>query len=182
MNHRSKTCRVCKHKFTTNMTTQVVCSPECALKQARIKREKDFDRETRQRKQKLKTRSDYLREAQKAFNYYIRLRDQEQGCISCGTKLAGRQYHAGHYRSVGSCPELRFYSLNCFKQCSACNNFLSGNLIKYRKALIKKLGQDKVLWIEGHHPKQRYDRDHLVRIKTIFNRKAKLLLKIRGTH
>jgi hypothetical protein len=30
---------------------------------------------------------------------------------------------------------------NCHKQCSACNNHLSGNLTAYRPALIAKIGQ-----------------------------------------
>jgi hypothetical protein len=107
-------------------------------------------KELREAKQRNKPRSQELKEAQVEFNKYIRLRDEHLPCISCGRFHSG-QYHAGHYRSVGSAPELRFNELNIHKQCSACNNYLSGNIINYRRNLIAKIGMDKVDWLEGKH-------------------------------
>ncbi len=72
-------------------------------------------------------------------------------CVSCG-KNNEKQFHAGHYRSVGSCPELRFEELNVWRQCATCNTYLHGNLIEYRKELIKRIGVDKVECLEGAQP------------------------------
>jgi hypothetical protein len=58
---------------------------------------------------------------------------------------------AGHYRSVGSAPELRFEPLNVHLQCAPCNLYLSGNLTAYRINLIEKIGLEKVEWLEGKH-------------------------------
>ena len=125
-------------------------SYECAVELAKQDREKRLakeqkkqrsaqrkrDKETRDR---LKSRSDHLREAQTVFNKFIRLRDEKAPCISCGRHHKG-QYHAGHYRSTGACPELRFEELNVHKQCAPCNDHLSWNIVNYRINLIKKIG------------------------------------------
>jgi hypothetical protein len=63
------------------------------------------------------------------------------GCISCG-KYSTLQ--AGHYYSGGHYPELRFNEQNVNGQCTRCNLKLSGNLIEYRKGLVKKIGIDEV--------------------------------------
>ncbi|MEF3019469.1 recombination protein NinG, partial [Pseudomonas aeruginosa] len=79
-------------------------------KHAKRARKAIADRERREikvRKARLKSRADHLREAQQAFNEFIRLRDAYQPCISCGRHHDG-QYHAGHYRTVAASPELRF--------------------------------------------------------------------------
>jgi hypothetical protein len=59
--------------------------------------------------------------------------------------------HAGHYLPKGSNGNLRWNEDNCHKQCATCNNHLSGNLLQYRKTLVKKIGIDKVEWLEGPH-------------------------------
>ena len=90
---------------------QSVCSPECALslaKSARAKAEKV--RQVKERKadaakrERMKTKGQWVNEAQAAFNAYIRLRDQGKPCICCGRPTAGdpNSVDAGHYRSTGS--------------------------------------------------------------------------------
>lgn len=86
---------------------------------------------------KLKTLPKLLAKAQKVFNAWIRKRDADRGCISCG----GPVDHAGHYYSQGHHSALRFNEINCNGQCLRCNNFLHGNLIHYRMGLLKKYGQ-----------------------------------------
>lgn len=152
-------CKVCGQPFVkTFSSTQKVCSPECAIKLARDNAQKAQERaeKKKQREQaKLKSRSEWLKEAQSIFNKFIRLRDKDQPCISCGRYHQG-QYHAGHYRSVGACPELRFCELNVHKQCAPCNDHKSGNIIEYRINLVNKIGADKVAWLErqDHEPKK----------------------------
>lgn len=88
-----------------------------------------------------------VQKLQTIFNKYIRLRDKNDPCISCGE--ANRTFHAGHYVAVGAKYGLRFNEDNVHKQCSRCNTFLHGNLINYRKNLIKKIGVDRVEALEN---------------------------------
>jgi len=169
---KAKKCKSCGAEFQPFRSLQRVCSPICAVNLARDDKKKAFKRETRKMRAKIKTRGQWMKEAQAAFNKYIRLRDKAEPCISCGRHHTG-QYHAGHYRSVGSAPELRFEPLNNNKQCSACNTHLSGNLINYRVALVKKIGIDSVEWIEGPHDAKKYTIDDIKGIKSKYSRMAR---------
>ncbi len=153
-------CKECGAYYIKKQSMQQVCSMECAIayskrkaEEKRKKQEKsdrlEAGRRMRARKEALKSRPDWLKEAQKAFNEFIRLRDKDLPCISCGRYHAG-QYHAGHYRSVGAYPELRFNEDNVHKQCSVCNNHKSGNAIEYRINLIRKIGLERVEFLERH--------------------------------
>lgn len=82
-------------------------------------------------------------ELTKVFNSYIRQRDSQGGkfeCISCGKFLPVKQMNAGHYHSAGHNESIRWDETNVNGQCVRCNCFLHGNLIEYRKGMIKKWG------------------------------------------
>jgi len=143
---------------------QVCCSVPCALQLAQIKREKAERSAYRQAKDKIKSRGEWAREAQAAFNAWIRERDKALPCISCRRHHTG-QYHAGHYRSRGSNPALSYEPLNCHKQCSVCNNWRSGHLTEYRINLLKKIGQEALDWLEGPHEPKKYSIDDLRQIR-----------------
>ena len=81
--------------------------------------------------------------------------------------------NAGHYRSVGSCPELRFNEENCFLQCEHCNSYLSGNIIEYRKRLADKMGAYKVEWIEGKHEPLKLTIDEIIKLISVYKEKIK---------
>ena len=99
--------------------------------------------------------------AQVSFNRFIRLRDADKGCISCGREVQ----QAGHYLSVGHHGHLRFSEFNCAGQCIRCNNFLHGNLINYRHGLVKKYGENKVLMLEAcAHGYRKWSRCELLAI------------------
>jgi len=138
-------------------------------------------REIQVRKEKLKSRADHLREAQAAVNEYVRLRDAQLPCISCDSipsdhdLITGSRWDAGHYRSVGACPELRFEPLNIHRQCVKCNRNLSGNAVEYRIRLVQRIGADKVAWIEGPHPARKYTVDEIKAIKAEYRAKTKEL-------
>ena len=176
---KPKKCRQCKTVFTPRIALQVVCSPSCAIAYAKVSREKKERLESRlnrkEAKEKLKSRKDWQREAQIAFNSWIRARDIGKPCISCGSHT-GKQ-NAGHYRSVGSSPELRFNPQNCHLQCEKCNSYLSGNLINYRIELIKRIGIELVEWTEGYHAPKHYSVDDLKAIKAEYVLKLKELRK-----
>ena len=150
-------CRYCREPAKLKIQMSSYCSFDCAVKQARKlqeakqkRQQAEFKRETKQRKDKLKSRSDWLNDLQILVNKFVRLRDAKKNCISCGGKL-GTKYDAGHYRSVGAHPELRFCELNIHAQCVRCNQHLSGNLINYRNGLRYRIGDKKLEWLEGPH-------------------------------
>lgn len=178
---KQKTCKACRQRFEPTRPMQVVCSPACAIALAERKREKQTRqdasaarKEARQAKEKAKTRGQWLKEAQAAFNAYIRARDAARPCISCGRKHHG-QYHAGHYLSVGARPELRFEPMNVWKQCAPCNNHLSGNAVLYRKALVDLIGVEMVEWLEGPHEQKKYTIEQLQAIRREYTEKRKAL-------
>ena len=180
---KPKTCRnaACSIKFVPQRLGQAVCSPACALATKEVNQEKALKslaqagrREIKVRKEKLKSRADHLKDTQQAFNAWIRERDAELPCISCGRHHAG-QYHSGHYRTVGASPELRFEPLNAWKQCAPCNNHLSGNLINYRISLLQKIGEEKVIWLEGPHEAKKYTIEELKAMTADYRAKAREL-------
>jgi hypothetical protein len=85
-------------------------------------------------------------EAQKVFNLWIRNRDKDLGCISCGSVCLKE---AGHYISAGANTLLRFHEWNVNGQCIKCNRFLGGNYEYYRVGLIKKIGLHNILQLEA---------------------------------
>ena len=146
------------------------------LEKARAQQERQRRKSQREAKDRIKTKSEHAKEAQAAFNAWVRARDEVDACISCGRHHKG-QYHAGHYRTVGACPELRFEPLNAHKQCAPCNNHLSGNLVEYRIRLARKIGQDSLDWLEGPHEPKRYTIEDLKAIKAEYRRKLRELKK-----
>ena len=180
-----KRCKVCRQPFEPRPPRALVCSEDCAGAFAVSKRLKEERRaekaaqalerkDTKARKERLKSRSELAREAQQAFNQWVRLRDADKPCISCGRHHEG-QYHAGHYLSVGARPELRYEPFNVWKQCSPCNTHLSGNAVLFRQALVREIGQDKVDWLEGPHPAKKYTADELKAIRDEYRAKAREL-------
>jgi hypothetical protein len=166
---KQKTCAnpECATKFVPAKLGQKVCGWACGLAIAPANQERARKslaqverKEIKVRKEKLKSRADHLKDAQTAFNAWVRERDALLPCISCGRHHDG-QYHAGHYRTVGANPEIRFEPLNVWKQCAPCNNHLSGNLINYRIALLQRIGPEKVAWLEGPHEPKKYTIDDL---------------------
>ena len=137
---------------------------------------KNAAKRDRERRMEVKPLSYWMKRAQAAVNAYIRARDAGQPCISCGKPDDGsHQRHASHYRSVGGHPELRFCELNIWASCSVCNNWLSGNLVPYREALIAKIGVEKVEWLEGHHEPKRYRKEDYQAIEAEYKAKLKEL-------
>ena len=178
---RLKTCKICRTKFEPVRALQPTCGDfGCGMeyglqviaksKAAKARKEATAHREA---KAAAKPRSWFLKAAQAAFNKFVRLRDADRPCISCGTTVA--KWDAGHYRSVGSNPALRFEPLNNHKQCSQCNQHKSGNVFEYRIGLIARIGQANVDWLEGPHESKHYSIDDLKQIKADYTRMAKEL-------
>ena len=169
---KQKKCKICKAYFTPQRPLLLVCQWKCAIDFAKDTKIKTVKKEVKEAKLKLKSRSDWLKDTQVVFNKYIRLRDQDDGCISCGSKSA-YAYHAGHYRSIGSAGHLRFNELNCHRQCSACNTHLSGNLIQYRLGLIRKIGIHAVETLESDNNTVKWSVEEIKLLKAQFSAKIK---------
>lgn len=173
---KAKPCRVCKHIFQPFSSLSVVCSPRCAIDLVEIKKQKKQRKELKEGREKLKSKSDHLKDAQTACNAYIRERDKDEPCISCGTTKPDIQYCAGHYKTRGGHPELRFHPMNIHKQCNNyCNNKLSGNIPEYRPKLIEKIGLENVEWLEGGQQSQNLTIDDIKEIKLYYREQLKLL-------
>ncbi|WP_085600398.1 MULTISPECIES: recombination protein NinG [unclassified Pseudomonas] len=181
---RRKRCPECRMMFVPARNGQVVCGEiKCAIAYGQSERGRAIAgkalaevgrREIKVRKEKLKTRADHLREAQAVFNEWVRLRDADLPCVSCGRHHDG-QYHAGHYRTVGANPEIRFEPLNVWKQCAPCNTHLSGNLVNYRLSLLQRIGAEKLEWLEGPHPACKHTTEEIKAIKAEYREKIKEL-------
>ena len=91
----------------------------------------------------------------RVFSEYIRLRDTaghtKDGyfrCISCGQIKPYSQADCGHY--IGrQHMATRFNELNCWAQCRKCNRFEEGRKADYRRNLVDRIGEDKVLLLEA---------------------------------
>ncbi len=162
---KSKNCKICHVSYIPNGRSQKVCSIKCAL---RLVQEYKI-KENRRRKREFNNndRKYLTKKVQATFNKYIRLRDKGKPCISCG-RLTGCKLNAGHYKSSGSHPALKFEPDNCHLQCEHCNTYSSGNLIKYRINLIDKVGLKRVEWLEGAHPQKRHTIEELRKVRMYF--------------
>ena len=173
-------CKKCKIKFEPKVFLQKHCmeNTECInaeLEHKKVIAKKKWNKEKKVRKEALKTLSEYKKELQIIFNKFIRLRDKGLNCISCNKPC--KKENAGHYRSVGGNPELRFEELNNNLQCEYCNTYLHGNLIDYRINLIKKIGIEKVEFLEGKHEPKHYTIEQIKGLKVIYRLKIKQLEK-----
>lgn len=154
------------------------CSVECLAEHARSARRSATARKERkamrEARERVKTRQEWLKEAQAVFNKYIRLRDANDPCISCGRYHDG-QYHAGHYRTVGAAGHLRFDEDNNHKQCSACNLHLSGNIANYRPRLLQKIGEERLAALENNNESRSWTIEDAKQIKAKYKAKIKAL-------
>lgn len=192
-------CKTCKTPIPTYSKSETVyrklgfCSEGCSIDHGMAAvRRKDQQRQSEARKamaaerkahraakaaqkERMKTRTEWLNEAQAVFNQYIRLRDSHLGCVSCGINTNDVQYHAGHYRTRKAAPQLRFDERQVFKQCSTCNNHLSGNLINYRRELLNRIGAAELERIETDNSQSKWTIDDARRIKAEYKDKIKHL-------
>lgn len=171
-------CTVCERLYTVQSIGQRVCSPVCAGKS--VKLAKKAERESiRARKDAIKTLPQLKALAQKAFNRFIRSRDYYKPCISCGSApgrpVLGGAADAGHYRSVGSAPHLRFDEKNCHSQCKYCNRHLAGNHVAYRAGLLMRIGERHLDLLEADQCLRKYSREGLIELARHYNAEARIL-------
>ena len=183
---KHKTCKFCKAKFWPAMPLAVACGPVCALAIAREKTAKTNKvalikdkRETKQKLDDMRGKPELVALAQKAFNSFIRARDADKPCISCGKPLqaakVGGGFDCGHYRSVGSAVHMRFTEDNAAGQCKYCNRHLAGNHVAYRAGLIERIGLRSVELIEADQTLRKYTKEGLIELARYYNAETRKL-------
>jgi len=194
---RTRKCKICRAPFVPFAADPLRpwCSIDCGVimgerklkvakrSDTRLLRQRKADelRVDKVRREALKTRRDYTKEAQTGVNFYARVRDAGKPCISSGRILSlsfkvGGSSDAGHFRSVGSAPHLRFHLWNIHGQSKHDNRHGYGAPSEYRKGLIARIGIEKVEMLEADQTPRKYSIDDLKRIARIFTKKAQRLI------
>jgi len=141
-------CKNCKQPFEPVRFLQKYClKEECVKVWVQSEKEKQWKKSKAKMKNDLLTIQDYIKLAQQTFNKYINLRDKKLPCISCGKPITGR-VNASHYFNANNHWNVRFNEFNVHSSCITCNQYLSGNLIEYRKGLINKIGEEQLTLLE----------------------------------
>lgn len=180
---KPKKCKVCKVSFVPIKPLQAVCDFGCAIELSLIKREKNEKKEKKEKNAEIrkaraaikdKDRRAWLKEAQAAFNKWIRVRDTEDDltCISCGKYHQG-QNHAGHYLPTSTRSSLRFHPDNVHLQCQPCNTHLHGNIVPYRQELLRRIGAERLEFLEGVHQSKYWSITELKEIKIKYTQLVK---------
>ncbi|MEJ5030048.1 recombination protein NinG [Comamonas sp. MYb69] len=186
---RRTKCPHCKAKLEAGQRIHPDCIEPWAEAQAAKKEREEAKRaraaakveraETKRRKEAIKTIPELTREAQIAFNAFIRARDQAAGypCISSGRPLdwSGNAVDAGHYRSTGAAPHLRFNEDNCHAQSKFDNQWRAGNVVDYRIKLIDRIGLERVEALEADNQVRKWTRQELIDIRDKYRAKTKEL-------
>lgn len=190
---KRRSCKVCKKSFKPKTLYEWWCNekhkdeliPKLAaesrhrrLQKAEQRKKDEAQQERRNlkvRKLAVQPRSYWIKQAQQAVNSYVRERDRDLPCVSCGTMTAA-QFDAGHYRTTAAAPQLRFDPRQIWKQCSVCNQHKSGNIPPYRIELIKRIGLAEVESIEGNHDRHRWTIEECKAIKAEYQEKLKQLI------
>lgn len=142
-------CKHCKEPYKKERINQIVCSPECAYKLQSKAKDKKEKEETKVKKEKLKTYTQKVNDAKKVFQKWIRNRDKDLPCISCGSTISNPCWDAGHYKKAELYRGVIFNENNAWKQCRKCNFFLDGNELNYRQGLIKRIGLCEVINLDN---------------------------------
>lgn len=164
-------CASCRQPFDRLRANQQVCSVECAAALAKTRREKqeqrkaqETRRQIREAKERIKSRTKWIAEAQSAFNAWIRWRDRNLPCISCGRFHTGA-WDAGHYQNAHNHSAIRFDERNVHRQCVPCNQHQGGNKVEYRRGLVERVGVEIVEFLEGPHENKKWTIDEAREIK-----------------
>ena len=139
-----KKCKVCRNKFESKNIGHICCSYFCAVKYSgelsEKKRKKDWQKEKKVLKEKIKTHSEWKNELQLLVNKIARIIDYGQPCIATG-KIEGKR-NGGHFVAVGANDTIRFNLHNIHIQSEYSNTYKGGDNLKYSKGIERVYGLD----------------------------------------
>lgn len=146
---KQKKCKVCKEPFTPRYSTlQSTCTNyKCVIEYNKKALDKKWEKRKAQMKEDLKPIGKYYEDLQKVINSIVRLIDNHQNCISCGSPPVG--INAGHYYSVGANPAIRFHLNNIHVQCIHCNKHKSGAVTGYVNGLNDVYGSTYLNYVRS---------------------------------
>ena len=150
------------------------------LKQVESKIKKTKTKKKKEEYESLKSIQRLIQDARRPFQKFIRIRDANDGCISCGDTKA-KIWHAGHYFKAEIYSGLIFHETNVNKQCEKCNTYGGGNESGYRMGLVEKYSLESVRSLESIANQNRiykFTREELIDIKKKYQKKIKEMLKI----
>jgi hypothetical protein len=150
---KERKCKNCGLKFMQQRPLQYLCGNSCAIKYGEKLANKKSISELRDMKAGLLNHKDYIQLLQKVVNTYVRMRDKEKGCVSCGVTLIGKKFDAGHFLPT-TYQFLRFNEDNIHGQCVHCNQHRHGSQYEYAIGLEQRIGVDRMQWLHAH----RHDR------------------------
>lgn len=174
---KPKPCGHCGSSFTPVRPMQAVCSAICAARSVKAKNKQERE-QFKERKEKAKRISKWEEECRAIVQKIARIRDRDDGCISCHLPSTwGGQWHGSHFRSHGAASAVQFHLWNIHKSCSSCNRDKGGNIIAYRPRLIEKIGQEKVDWLMSQNQIVRHPVDYYKRFKAVMGKRLRRLEK-----
>ncbi len=152
---RPKKCKHCGEMFQPFNSIEKMCSTACILAGLAGMKKKDIGRAERSRKKaktakskELRTRLDWYSRLGTLVNQYVRWRDRDEPCCTCGTTNPNIKYDAGHFHTKKARPDIRFELTNIHRQCSQrCNVYGSGMRNEYEKFIADKYGPEHVDWL-----------------------------------
>jgi len=188
-------CRHCKQYIDADKAIKVPVGAFCSwahvheyarqqkpvVQSMRLKEVRQAARRKR-RESKLQDLPHQIKLTQQAMNKMIRLLDADLPCVSCGRF---KPHTAGHFKTVGANPELRFYPVNIYGQCSGCNSGMqrynkgdnATTQTKFAAEIARRRGQDALDWLNGAHPAGNYTCDELADLRKILNAECRRLEK-----
>jgi len=88
-----------------------------------------------------------IKNADKWFSYYIRLKDSDQNgmvrCVTCGKPDHWKKMDCGHYIPRQN-KKLRWNEFNCSCQCAKCNYFEGGRMDLHRRYILNRYGMEEI--------------------------------------
>ncbi|VVO85963.1 recombination protein NinG [Pseudomonas fluorescens] len=202
---KPKKCKnpACGDSFVPQRLGQAVCGYKCGLAIKDVNQAKAGKalaqigrREIQVRKEALKSRTDHLKDAEKAVRDYRRTYELSigSGCISCGESQesilaaqgwkTGGAFDAGHFLGKGARPELRLVPTNIWLQCKSCNAGSSKYAHKgatvsqaFRAGLIARIGLDAVEALEADHEPRKHTVEELKAITAEYRAMTRELKK-----
>lgn len=120
-------------------------------------------------------------EAQEAFNEFIRERDRDKGCFVCGAAFEftegslGGVMDAGHVRSRGAAPQLRFNEDNCHAECKHCNGSFGAKPHEIEEGAIRRIGPERYAALKQNNAAHKWTREEVRGIRDTYRAKLKEL-------
>lgn len=188
MTFRRTRCPHCKGKLESGQRIHPDCvEPWADSQQAKAERAaakktraaaKLAKAEIRARKEAMVRLSDLEEQCRKIVQKIARIRDRNDGCISChvGPEYGGI-WHGSHFRPAGTNSAVELHLWNINKACEQCNFYKGGNIGAYRPRLVEKIGADRVAWLEAQTQVTKRTREYLLRFKAVMGKRLRRMEK-----